>query len=64
MTRYEYRAFVIGADGHVVDRYDLFCASQDEARDRAKQLVDGQDIELWRGAQKIATFRHTEPMSR
>ena len=52
----EYRVYVIGPDGHVQDRIDLECADDDAAIERAKQLVDGRDIELWQLARKIATF--------
>jgi hypothetical protein len=35
----DYHAFVIGPDGHVRLRYDLICASEAEAREKAKQLL-------------------------
>jgi hypothetical protein len=47
---------VIGPDGHVINRIDLVCDSEDDARERAAQLVDGQAIELWEGARRIARF--------
>lgn len=49
-----YRAYTIGPDGHVVGRMGLFCSSDDDAKERAKQLVDGHAVELWGGARKIA----------
>jgi len=52
----EYRAFIIGRDGHVVDRVDLLCSNEADARQRAKQLVDGQAVELWEGARQIERF--------
>ena len=52
----DFRAFVIGPDGHVTNRIDLVCDSEDEARERAAQLVDGRAIELWEGARRIARF--------
>jgi len=52
----DFRAFVIGPDGHVIDRIDLVCDSEDDARERAAQLVDGHAIELWEGARRIARF--------
>jgi hypothetical protein len=55
-----YHAFVIGPDGHVQMRYDLRCASEEEAKQKAEQLVDGHDIELWQRDKKIATFKHGE----
>jgi hypothetical protein len=36
---------------------DLWCATEEDAKRRAKQLVDGQDVELWYRDHKIATFR-------
>jgi hypothetical protein len=57
----DYHAFVIGPDGHVQFRYDLYCATEAEARERAMQLVDGRhDIELWHRDKKIARFKHGE----
>jgi len=50
-----YRAY-IGPDGHVQDRVDLFCENDDDAQERAKQLVDGHAVELWDEARKIARF--------
>jgi hypothetical protein len=58
MADYEYRAFVIGWDGRVLYRHDLICTDEVEARERAKQLTDGCDIELWKGDKKLPTFRY------
>ncbi|UPK28401.1 hypothetical protein [Bradyrhizobium sp. 195] len=52
----EYRAYVVGHDGHFTARIDLVCADDDSARERAKQLVDGQAVELWQGNRKIDRF--------
>ena len=51
-----YHAFVVGPDGHVTNRYDLVCATDAEAIERAKQFVDGHDIELWQQDRKVAWF--------
>jgi hypothetical protein len=53
----EYRAYMMGADGHILNRIDLLCADDDEARERAKQLVDGHDVELWQLGRQIAVFK-------
>jgi hypothetical protein len=42
----DYRAFVIGVDGHVKSRIDLWCTDVADAKERAKKPVDGHDIEL------------------
>jgi hypothetical protein len=55
----EYRAFIMGADGHVRSRVDLRCSDEGEAIGLAKKLVDGNDVELWQLDRHIETFRHT-----
>lgn len=52
----EYRAYVVGPDGHVLQRIDLLCADDDAAKERAKALVDGHDVELWQLDRKISVF--------
>jgi hypothetical protein len=54
----EYRAYIIGTDGHFHNAVPLECADDTEATEQAKQLVDGHDVELWQRARKIATFEH------
>lgn len=53
----DYRVFVRGLDGHVIDRFEFWCRNDDEAKEKAKQLLDGQDIELWHQDRKIAEFK-------
>ena len=43
----DYRAYIMGPDGHVQNRVDLQCTDDAEAIKLAKQLVDGYDVELW-----------------
>jgi hypothetical protein len=53
-----YRAYVIGTDGRFFDAVPLECADDTEAREKAEQLVNGHDIELWQRDRKIARFEH------
>ena len=53
---HSFRAYVLDLDGHVIRRIDLACEKDDDAIERAKQLVDGYPVELWDGARKIAEF--------
>ena len=55
-TTEDCRAYVIGPDGHVRDRVDFWCRDDDAAKERAKQLIDGYDVELWQLDRKIAVF--------
>jgi hypothetical protein len=56
----EYRAYILGPDGQIQSRVDLICESDEDARKKAKQLVDGHDVELWQGARKVMRFYHKE----
>jgi hypothetical protein len=51
-----YRAYLLDQKRHVISVAKLQCADEQEARDRAQQLVDANDIELWQLDQRIAVF--------
>jgi hypothetical protein len=53
----EYRAYIVGHDGHFERSVPLVCADDDEAKQRAEQLVDGHDVELWQLDRKVTTFQ-------
>jgi hypothetical protein len=52
----QYRAYVIGDDGHIMMALDLLCADDHAAKEQALQLADGHDIELWQIDRRIAIF--------
>jgi hypothetical protein len=52
----EYRAYLIGSDGHFYDVFPLTCADDAEAIEMAKKLVADRDVELWQLDRKIGTF--------
>jgi hypothetical protein len=51
-----YTAYIIGSDGHISCRLDLYCLDDEAAKEFAQQLVDDHAVELWDGVRKIATF--------
>jgi hypothetical protein len=53
----DYRAYLIGSDGHFYNAVPLKCTSDDEAIEKARQLVDGHDVELWQLDRKVAAFK-------
>ena len=53
-----YYAYIIGADGHVINRVDLAFECEEDAAERARGLVYRHDVELWQRDRKIATFSH------
>ena len=54
----EYRAYIIGSDGHVCDAITLNCDNEEAATQRADNLASAEavDIELWQGGLMIATI--------
>jgi hypothetical protein len=51
-----YYAYFIGDDGHITNRVGFFAVPDEEAKERAKRLVDGHAVELWQEGRKVATF--------
>ena len=51
-------AYIIGADGHVINRVELAFEKLEDAKERAEELVDGHDVELWQRDRKLASFTH------
>jgi hypothetical protein len=49
----EYRIYVVGADGHFVGCEPLVCGDDVEAIEKAKRLVQANDIELWCGERLV-----------
>jgi len=45
----EYRAYLLGPDGHFASYRAFRCADDQDAIAWARQLLDGKDIELWSG---------------
>jgi hypothetical protein len=54
----EYRAYIIGADGHIVGYEPIVCRDDDEAKAKADRMVDGHDIELWSGDRFVIRLIH------
>jgi hypothetical protein len=56
----EYRAYLIGPDGHIFQRTDLVCVDDEAAKESAERLVNGHDVELWQLDRKIAMLTHKQ----
>jgi hypothetical protein len=56
----EYRAFIIGEDGHFVGFEPMVCNDDSEATQKAKRLVNGYDVELWNGARLVVRLAPLE----
>ena len=56
----EYRAYILGSDDKIRGAVDLFCPDDEIAKEKAKQLVNGHDVELWQLGRKVGTFKRTQ----
>ena len=54
----EHRAYIVGDDGHFMRAVDFVCDDDDAAKEEARKLVVGHDVELWQLERKIETFRY------
>ena len=52
----DYRAYLMGHDGHIVERFDLVCMDEGLARDKAEKLALQCDVELWQLARRIEVY--------
>ena len=51
----DYRIYVVDEHGHIAGpAHVITCATDEEAIEKAKPMIDRHDIELWDGARKIA----------
>jgi hypothetical protein len=53
----EYRAYIVGVDGHFIGFEPLICRNDGEAVAKAKRLLDGQDIEIWSGERLVIRLK-------
>jgi hypothetical protein len=44
-----YRAYLIGADGHFWEAISMLCADDADAMKRAQCLANRRNVELWEG---------------
>jgi hypothetical protein len=62
-TMPEYRAYILGIDGHRFVRVADFSSDYSDdgtALDAAKKLIDGHDVEVWDRGRLVARLDHTD----
>ena len=57
----DYRAYIVGEDGHFLDCESRRCRDDSSAIEWAKQLVGGRAIELWSGDRFVTKLEPPEP---
>jgi hypothetical protein len=53
----EYRAYIVGRDGHFIGSRTFVAANDDAAFEHARKIVDGHDVELWSGARLVGKLK-------
>jgi hypothetical protein len=56
----EYRAYIVGEDGHFIGYEPMVCANDSEAKEKAKRLSSRGPVELWSGPHLIARLEAVE----
>ena len=54
----QYQVLIVGEDGHVTKRIDLYCSTDAVAKEWANVFLDKYDVEVWHHNTKIAVFKH------
>jgi hypothetical protein len=54
----EYRAYIMGDDGHIQSYLAFVCDGDADAVVWAKHLLDGNDIELWSRGRFVMRLNH------
>ena len=57
----EYRAFIVGHDGHFRKAIEFEAPDDVGAISHAKQYVDGHDVELWQLDRRIIQLKADTP---
>ena len=52
----EYRAYIMGDDGHILRPVNLVCEDDEAAKEKARQLVQSHDVELWQCERRVSVF--------
>jgi hypothetical protein len=60
-TMATYRLCVLDGAGHVVDRYEPECGSDEEAYAKAETLAGGRAVDIWQDDRWIALLDAADP---
>jgi hypothetical protein len=52
-----YRAYVLDDEGHITGVHEMNCANDEEARQKAAQLLDGHELEVWNRQRRVARLK-------
>jgi len=52
----EYRAYIMGDDGHILRTVELVCEDDEAAKEKARQLAQSHHVELGQCERRISVF--------
>lgn len=53
-----YRLYLVNRENHITQAPEILTSDSDEdAVERAKQIVDGHDVEVWQGSRLITVIK-------
>jgi hypothetical protein len=53
----DYRAYIIGKNGHITEAIELSCENDKAAIEKVKQLAKGRDTDLWQFDRQITKLQ-------
>jgi hypothetical protein len=53
----EYRIYKVGLDGHFIGFEPLVCDNDEQAIERATQILDGRDLQIWSGPRFVGSLK-------
>ena len=57
-----YRVYYLDRGAHITRHPEVIeCESDQQAIERARELFDGQDLEIWDGARLVENISHVKP---
>jgi hypothetical protein len=59
-TAMYYRAYILDQEGRIRGCRELICLNDEEAKQKAIQILDGHDIEVWQEKRQVFTLRHSD----
>ncbi|QOG23487.1 MULTISPECIES: hypothetical protein [Bradyrhizobium] len=55
----DYRAYILDDDGRITGVvHELDCANDEEAKEKAAQLLDGHDLDVWQLERHVGRLKH------
>ena len=52
-----YRAYVLNKEGHFSGFRELLCSNDEDAKQQALQLLNGEEVELWQEGRQVFVLK-------